>query len=103
MTHPNPNYTNPSTRDRLYLRETKVGVSGDNRGYQLRNAEGGTESSRRAFHEEEAMRTGDEDQRLRYNSNLKVYNHVKLRVIATGRGWTSVEGNFELVIEEVGL
>jgi len=47
-------------------------------------------------------RMGDKVQCLRDDSHLNVYNHVKLRIIATGRGYTPVEGDFELAIE-VGL
>ena len=60
-------------------------------------------SDRGALHEEEAMRTCDEDKRLRNDSNLQVNDGVKLRVIGARGINFAIERDAKLVIEEAGL
>ena len=104
MTYPDPNDTNPTTRDGLDLGEAPVAVSSDDRRDELRNAEREEESVGRAFHEEESVRTSDEDERLGNDSNLEVCNHVQLRVVAVhARAGGGRQRDAELVLEEGGL
>ena len=65
------------------------------------NAERDDKSGRRTFHEEETMRTSDEDQSLGDNGDLKIYNHVQLGVIVCNRE-ISVQADTEFSLEEVG-
>ena len=86
----------------MNLREAPVTVRGNDRRHKLGNAEGTHECERRALHEEEAVRTGDEDERLRDDGDLEVDDRVQLpvvRVDGEGRG----ERDAELVLEERGL
>ena len=101
MTYPDPNDTNPTTRDGLDLGEAPVAVRGNNRRDELRNAEGTHEGERRTLHEEEAVRTRDEDEGLRDDGNLEVDDRVKLGVVVVLRGRVSAagEGDAELVVE----
>ena len=105
MTYPDPNNTNPSARDGVNLSEAPVGVSSDDGRNELRNGEGTHESDRRTLHEEETMRTGDEDQSLRDDGDLEVDNHVELPVVvvARSRGSAVVERDTEFVVEPSGL
>lgn len=98
---PDPDDTDPSSRDSPDVGEAPVTVSGDDRRDQLSNSEGNQESSRGAFHEEEAVRTGDEDQSLRDDGNLEVDNHVELRVV--GLDGEFLERDTEPVLEESSL
>ena len=100
-TYPNPDDTNPATRDGLDLREAPVAVCGDDRRDELRNAEGTHEGERRTLHEEEAVRTRDEDEGLRDDGNLEVDDRVELGVVVVLRGRVSAagEGDAELVVE----
>ena len=47
------------------------------------------------------MRTGDKDQSLRDNGDLKVYNHVQLRVVGVD-GEIGVQADTKLSLEEIG-
>lgn len=79
----------------MNLGEAPVTVCSNNGGNELSQTEREHQGEGRALHEEEAMRTGDEDESLRDNGNLEVDDHVKLRVIViagSGRG-TVREGN----------
>ena len=63
------------------LGETPVGVGDDDGRDDLGDDEGTEEGSGRTLHEEEAMRTGEEDQCLQDNGNLEVDDHGKLVVV----------------------
>jgi hypothetical protein len=80
-TYPDPDNTDPAAGDTVDLGEAPVGVGSDDGRDKLSNGEGTEESVRRALHEEEAVRTGDEDERLRDNGNLEVDDHVNARVV----------------------
>ena len=99
-TYPNPDDTNPATRDRVNLGEAPVGEASNDRRDELRNAEGTHERVRGTLHEEEAVRTGDEDKSLRDNGNLEVDDHVELRVVVVDAAGGRVELDTELVLEE---
>lgn len=100
-THPNPDDTDPSTRDGLNLGEAPVTVRGNDRRDELGDAESTHERDRGSLHEEEPVRTRDEDERLRDDGNLEVHNHVQLRVVVVHR--VRRERHAKLVLEEVGL
>lgn len=67
---PDPNDTDPSTRNRMNVGETPVSVSRNDRGDKLGEAESGEEGKGRAFHEEEAVGTSSENQSLGNDRNL---------------------------------
>ena len=102
-TYPNPDDTNPSTLDRVDLSEAPVTVRGNDRRHELRDAERAHESERRTLHEEEAVRTRDEDECLRDDGHLEVDDRVELRVVVVVRRvlGTTREGNAEAVVEPV--
>ena len=79
--------------------EAPVGVDSDDRRNELSQAEGEHEGVRRALHEEEAVRTGDEDERLRDDGDLEVDDRVQLPVVRVD-GEGSRKRNAELVLEE---
>ena len=99
-TYPDPHDTDPSTRDTLDLRESPVGVRGNDRGDELGNAESTHQGERGTFHEEESVRTRDEDQSLRDDSDLKVHNHVKLRIVDGDLASGRLEADTKLPLEE---
>ena len=100
-TYPDPNDTDPSTRDGPDVGEAPVTVGGDDGRDELGNAEGNDEGGGRSLHEEESVRTRDEDQRLGDDSDLEVDNHVELWVVVVrGHGSTTGERDTELVEEE---
>lgn len=80
-TYPDPNDPDPATRDAVNLGESPVGKASNDGGHELGKAEGNHESGRWALHEEESMRTGDEDKSLRDDGDLKIHNHVQLRIV----------------------
>ena len=82
--------------------EAPVGVDGDDSRDELGQAEREHESVGRALHEEEAVRTRDEDERLRDDGNLEVDDRVQLRVVRVD-GEGRREADTELVLEEGGL
>ena len=100
-TYPNPDDTNPATRDCLDLGEAPVAVRSNDRRDELRDAEGTHEGERRALHEEEAVRARDEDEGLRDDGDLKVDDGVELGVVVAGRRGREAagEGDTELVVE----
>ena len=59
------------------------------------------EGERRALHEEEAVRTRDEDEGLRDDGDLEVDDGVELGVVVAGRRGVEAagEGDTELVVE----
>jgi len=100
-TYPDPDDANPSTRNRLELGEAPVSVGGNDRRNELRNTEGNNKGGRRPFHEEEAVRTGNENQGLRDHSHLEVDNRMKTGVVSCDR--RRVQLDAKLVLEEIGL
>ena len=100
-TYPNPDNTNPSTRDGPDVGEAPVGICGDDRRHELGDTERAEESGRRTLHEEEPMRTGDENEGLGDDSDLQVDNHVELRVVRFGG--SCLESDTKFVLEEVGF
>lgn len=58
----------------MNLREAPVTVDSDDGRNELGNAEGTHESERGSLHEEEAVRTRDEDERLRDDRDLQVHD-----------------------------
>lgn len=100
-TYPDPDDTNPATRDGVDVGEAPVTKGGDDRGDGLGNAESTEQGIRGSLHEEESVRASDEDQGLRDDSNLEVHNHMKLPVVRLHR--RGLEGNVELVLEESSL
>ncbi len=100
-TYPDPDNADPTTRDSPDVSEAPVTVSGDDGGHKLGQAEGEEKSRGGTLHEEESMRTSNEDQGLRYDGDLKVDDHVQLRIVRLHGG--GLEGNAELVLEECGL
>ena len=103
MTYPDPNDTNPTTRNRLNVGEAPVAVRRDDRRDELGNAERTHEGERRTLHEEEAVRTRDEDESLRDDGNLEVDDRVKLGVVVVDSLVSATgEGDTELVVEPGG-
>lgn len=101
---PDPNDSDPTTRNRVDVRETPVSERSDDGRYHLRNDECTHERNRGAFHEEESVRTRDEDEGLRDDCHLEVRNHVQLRVVAIhALASRSRKLDAELVLEECGL
>ena len=100
-TYPNPNNSNPSTRNGFDISETPVTKSCNDRRDKLCNAERNDKSRRRTFHEEETMRTGDENQSLRNNGDLKVYNHVQLGVVRVN-GEIGIQADTESSLKKGG-
>ena len=100
MTYPNPDDTDPTTRDTVDLSEAPVGVHGDDGRHELSNTERAQESVRRTLHEEEPVRTRDEDERLRDDSDLEVDHGVQDVVVDVGGlVCAALECNTELVVE----
>ena len=82
------------------LSEAPVAVRGDDRRDELGNAERTHEGDRRTLHEEEAVRTRDENEGLRDDGHLEVDDHVELAVVVVEHLLSATgEGNTELVIE----
>ena len=67
---PHPDNADPPPGDAVDLGEAQVGIGGDKRRDELRNAEGTEERVRGHLPEEEAVRTCDEDEGLRDDSHL---------------------------------
>jgi len=101
---PDPDDTNPSTGYSVDLGEAPVTEASDDGRDELSNTEGNHQGGRGTLHEEEAVRTGDEDESLGDDGDLEVDNHVELTIVGIDRGSGKVlEGDTELVLEEVGL
>ena len=101
---PDPDNTDPAAGDGVNIREAPVGVCSDDGGDDLGDDERTHECERRTLHEEESVRTSDEDERLGNDSDLEVRNHVQLRVVAVhARASGGRQRDAELVLEEGGL
>lgn len=105
ITYPDPNNTNPSTGNTVDLREAPVGISSNDGRNKLRNAEGSHESNGGTLHEEETMRTSNEDESLRDDGDLEVHDHMKLRIMRIDVASTVAvgQGDTKLVLEERGF
>lgn len=102
--YPDPDDTDPTTRDGTNLGEAPVTVGSNDRRDKLSDTEGTEESERRTLHEEESVRTGDEDQSLGDDGDLEVDNHVQLLIVVVdGLTRCVSESNTELVLEESGV
>ena len=64
MTYPDPNDTDPATLNGSDISEAPVTVRGNDGGDELSETEGTEQRDRWTLHEEEAVRTGDEDKGL---------------------------------------
>ena len=102
-TYPNPNDSNPSTRNGANLGEAPVSVRGDDGGDELGDAEGNEQGRRRTFHEEEPMGTSDEDEGLGDDRNLQVDNHMEATIISGFNTRRALELDAERILEELGL
>lgn len=97
---PNPDDSDPSTRDTSDVGEAPVSVSGNNRGDQLSDTESTHKRIRRSLGPRRSVRSSDEDKRLRDDGDLEVDNHVSSVVVDVG----SCNGvDTESVLEEVGV
>ena len=84
--------------------EAPVTVDGDDRGHKLGETEGAEQSHRGALHEEETVRTSNEDEGLRDDRNLEVDDRVQDTVVVVVRLDSLVlKVDTELVVEERGL
>ena len=83
--------------------ETPISEASDDRGHELRQAEGTHQCIRRTLHEEERMGASNKDERLRDNGNLEVDDRVKLLVVMVNVTRRRVEVDMELPLEEVRL
>lgn len=100
---PHPDDTDPATRDRVDLGEAPVSEASNDGGDKLGDTEGTHEGEGGAFHEEEAVRTGDEDECLGDDGDLEVDDHMDLGVVGLlGGAEGGSERDVELVLEEVG-
>lgn len=98
---PHPHDPDPAARNLMNVREAPVREARDDRGDELREAEGAHERVRGTFHEEEAVRARDEDEGLRDDGDLEVDDHVQLVVVVRdGRATGVLEVDAELVLEE---
>ena len=88
----------------MNLGEAPVGVRSDDGRDELSKGEGEHEGERGTLHEEESMRTSDEDEGLGDDGNLEVHDHVKLRIVVVidSGGSTVGESDTELVVEPSG-
>ena len=101
---PHPDNAEPTSGDAVNLGEGPVGVDSDERREELCEAKSTEERVRGHLHEEEAVRTCDEDECLRDDGHLEVDNHVQLWVVGVlGFGKRGIEVNAKVILEEVGL
>ena len=103
MTYPDPNDSDPTTRNGTNVSEAPVSVRGDDRGNKLGNTEGQEQGDRGALHEEESVRAGDEDEGLRNDRDLEVDNHVERTIVGDWDTRPVLEVDAEFVLEEIGL
>lgn len=97
---PNPNDTDPSTRDTVHVGETPISESSNDRRDQLSKTEGTHEREGWSLSPRRTVRSSDEDKRLRDDGDLKVDDHVSSSVVDINSG---VGLDTELVLEEVGV
>ena len=80
-TYPDPDDTDPTTRDRSNIGKAPVTMGSDDWLDELSNTEGTEEHIWRTLHVEESMWTSDKDQSLWDDCDLEVDFHVQLFVI----------------------
>jgi len=78
---PDPDNSNPGARDTFNIGEAPVTESSNQRRDELGDNEGTKQSCRGALHEEPSVGSGDKDQGLGNDGNLKVDDHVQTGVI----------------------
>ena len=103
VTYPDPDDPDPTARDGTDVSEAPVSVSGDDRGNKLGDTEGKEQGDGGALHEEESVRTGDENESLGNDRNLKVDNHVEHAIVGKWDTWPVLELDTKLALEEIGL
>lgn len=103
-TYPDPDDTNPTTLNGLDVGEAPVTVGSDDRRDELSKAERAEQCDRGALHEEPTVRTGDEDEGLRDDGDLEVYDGVQLVVVVVvgSRRLSVRESDAELAVEPIG-
>ena len=80
-TYPDPDDSDPATRNGTNVGEAPVSVRGDDGRDKLGNAEGDKQGGGGTLHEEESMRAGDKDEGLGDDCNLEVDDHVEHTVV----------------------
>lgn len=95
---PDPDNTDPATRDGGDVGEVPVSEASNDRRNELGDTESNHERNRWSLHPGESVGSSDKDERLRDDGNLKVNDHVALRVIAVLANGVDVES----VLEELG-
>ena len=103
MTYPDPNYSDPTTRNGTNVSEAPVSVRGDDGGDKLGNAESDDQGDRRTLHKEESVRASDEDQGLGNDRNLKVGDHVEHTIVGEWDTWFTLEVDAKCILEERSL
>jgi len=96
---PDPNDTDPSTRDTSDVGEAPVSIGGDNRRDELSKQEGTHESIRRSLSPRWTVGSGDEDEGLGDDGNLEVDDHVTSVVVDVLADGVDTES----VLEEAGV
>jgi hypothetical protein len=96
---PNPDDTDPTTRDGLDVGETPVTEGGNDGRDQLSETEGNHQGVRRSLGPRRSVRSGNEDKSLRDDGNLEVDNHVCSGVVVVLSSGLDTES----VLEEGGV
>ena len=96
---PNPDDTDPSTRDSLDIGEVPVTETGDDGRYELSNTERRHERNGRSLSPRRTVRSSDKDEGLGNDGDLEVNDHVTVVVVDV----LGVGCNSEFVLEEVGV
>jgi len=94
---PDPDDTDPSTRDGLDVGETPITEGGNDGRNQLGETEGNHESVRRSLGPRRSVRSSDEDKSLRDDGNLEVDDHVSSGVVGLFTDSVDTEGRLEEV------
>jgi len=102
VTYPDPDDSDPATRNGTNAGEAPVSVQGDDGRDKLGNAEGDKQSDGGTLHEE-SMRTCDEDEGLGDDCNLEVDDHVEHAIVGEWDTWSVLEVDAEFILEESGL
>jgi len=100
---PDPDDSDPTARNGTDVSEAPVSVRGDDRGNKLGDTEGNDQGDGGSLHEEESVRTGDEDESLGDNRDLKVGDHVEHAIVGNRDTRPVLEVDTKLALEEIGL
>ena len=103
VTYPDPDNSDPTARDSTDVSEAPVSVCGDDRGNKLCDTEGKEQGDGGTLHEEESVRTGDEDESLGNDRDLKVDDHVEHAIVGRWDTRRVLELDTKLALEEIGL